>query len=153
VKLGGQAAQVIIAQFQFNDQHLNPLGWNSEEPTPAHPMGYFVCLDRWGAPSEAERQNRMPFHGEASHAMWNVEAPPNVADCVIHAEMSRLVGKHHVTSGSNSRTVGKSLVMSTEHRCSALIVDDQADNRKSLCGYCPTGLATYTDATGIDAEP
>ena len=87
VELDGQAAQVIvdlgggsIAQFQFKDQHLNPLGWNSGEPAPAHPMGHFVCLDRWGAPSEAERQNGMLFHGEAFHVMWNVAAAASFVD-------------------------------------------------------------------------
>jgi hypothetical protein len=95
VQLDGKAAQVIvdlaggsIVQFQFKDQRVNPLSWTSGEPAPAHPMGHFVCLDRWGAPSEAERQNGMPFHGEASYVMWNVAEPPNMAGGVIHAEMS-----------------------------------------------------------------
>ncbi len=95
VVLTGQAAQVkvdlgggSIVQFQFLDQRLNPLSWTSGEPSAAHPMGHFLCLDRWGAPSDAESQNGMPFHGEASHVMWNVTQKPNSTGGLIQAEMS-----------------------------------------------------------------
>ena len=33
-------------------------------------MAHFLCLDRWGQPSEAELRNGMPFHGEASRVEW-----------------------------------------------------------------------------------
>jgi len=94
VVLDGQTAQVMvdlgggsIVQFQFKDQRLNPLSWTSGEPAPAHPMGHFLCLDRWGAPSQAESQNGMPFHGEASHVTWNVDERPNLAGGATHMEM------------------------------------------------------------------
>ena len=94
VVLDGQAAQVVvdlgggsIVQFQFKDQRLNPLSWNSGDAAPAHAMGHFLCLDRWGAPSQAESQNGMPFHGEASHVTWNVAERPNLAGGVTHMEM------------------------------------------------------------------
>jgi len=79
VVLEGDAARVAvdlwggsIAQFQISGHALNPLTWTSGEPEPAHPMGHFLCLDRWGPPSEAESKNGMPFHGEASHVAWRV---------------------------------------------------------------------------------
>jgi len=37
-------------------------------------MSHFLCLDRWGQPSEAERKNGMPFHGEATRVEWKVES-------------------------------------------------------------------------------
>ena len=95
VVLEGRAAQVTvdlgggsIVGFQFKDQRLNPLSWTSDEPGQAHPMGHFLCLDRWGAPSEAESKNGMPFHGEASHVQWTVVSQPGAARDAIHAEMA-----------------------------------------------------------------
>jgi hypothetical protein len=93
--LGGKAAEVVvdlgggsIVGFQFKDQRLNPLTWTSDEPAPAHPMGHFLCLDRWGAPSEAESRNGMPFHGEASHVTWRMAREPQRAGGAIRAEMA-----------------------------------------------------------------
>ncbi len=95
VVLGGKAAEVVvdlgggsIVEFQFKDQRLNPLTWTSGEPGPARPMGHFLCLDRWGAPSEAESKNGMPFHGEASHVAWKMTHEPQRAGGVIRAEMA-----------------------------------------------------------------
>ena len=93
--LDGKAAQAAvdlgggsIVEFQFQDQRLNPLTWTSGEPGQAHPMGHFLCLDRWGAPSDAEKLNGMPFHGEASHVAWKVVRGPERAGGAIRAEMA-----------------------------------------------------------------
>ena len=95
VILDGSAAQAAVdlgggslVRFQFKDQHLNPLTWNSGEPGPAHPAGHFVCLDRWGPPSEAESRNGMPFHGEASHVVWKVLRSPARTGGQIAAELA-----------------------------------------------------------------
>lgn len=95
VVLEGRVAQVtvdlgggFIVGFQFKDQRLNPLSWVSDEPGPAHPMGHFLCLDRWGAPSDAESKNGMPFHGEASHVQWTVVRQPGASGDAIQAEMA-----------------------------------------------------------------
>jgi hypothetical protein len=84
VDLGGGS----IAQFQFTGQELNPLTWTSGEPAPAHPMGHFLCLDRWGPPSEAESRNGMPFHGEASHVGWKLVRAPMHSAGEIQAELA-----------------------------------------------------------------
>jgi hypothetical protein len=62
-----------ISDFRLSDLAVNPLTWDSKgkDPEP-RPMGHFLCLDRWGAPSAAEEKNGMPFHGEASRVMWQV---------------------------------------------------------------------------------
>ena len=54
-------------------------------------MGHFLCLDRWGPPSEAERRNGMPFHGEASRVMWRLAVPPRVIAEHLEAEMSAVL--------------------------------------------------------------
>ena len=78
-----------IVRFLLPDQGLNPLVWHEERAgTDPRPMGHFLCLDRWGAPSEAEGNNGMPFHGEAPYVNWKVERKPRAVDRAIEAEMS-----------------------------------------------------------------
>jgi hypothetical protein len=77
-----------IVDFHLRKQGLNPLQW--EEPgakTAPRPMGHFLCLDRWGAPSPAEQKNGMPFHGEAARVEWQVRQPPHREGDWIVAEM------------------------------------------------------------------
>jgi hypothetical protein len=76
-----------ISDFHLTDQKLNPLTWDSGgENADLRPMGHFLCLDRWGAPSEAEQRNGMPFHGEASRVLWQVLTQPAVKGNKIEAE-------------------------------------------------------------------
>lgn len=65
-----------ITGFRFLDRTVNPLNWemgrdsaSNDEP---YLRGHFLCLDRWGAPSDAEMQNGMTFHGEAAYAPWRL---------------------------------------------------------------------------------
>jgi len=79
VTLEGAAARVVIDKrggsivtFEFKDQKLNPLKWNSDQPgTEPRSMAHFLCLDRWGQPSDAELKAGMPFHGEATRVEWD----------------------------------------------------------------------------------
>lgn len=62
-----------IVGFEFKDAPLNPFTWEMKGgEQEARPRGHFLCLDRWGAPSDAEKANGMPFHGEASKVVWKV---------------------------------------------------------------------------------
>jgi hypothetical protein len=72
VDLGGGA----IREFRFKDKDLNPLSWNSPGPgdISVHGFGHFLCLDRWGPPSEAEGKLGMLYHGEASNVAWQIES-------------------------------------------------------------------------------
>ena len=85
IDLGGGS----IVQFQLRDQGLNPLTWIwAGKGIPAvHPMGHFLCLDRWGAPSDAEAKNGMPFHGEAAWVVWKVTQEPRIVEHEVRAEM------------------------------------------------------------------
>ena len=97
IVLDGKVAEVVvdlgggsIVRFRLKDQQLNPLTWTwAGKETPAvHPMGHFLCLDRWGAPSDAESKNGMPFHGEAAWVPWKVLHEPSGTDDAIQAEVA-----------------------------------------------------------------
>src|SRR5438445_8304999 len=68
IDLGGGS----IVDFHLSPGGLNPLRWlgPGDENAALRPMAHFLCLDRWGQPSEAELRNGMPFHGEASRVEW-----------------------------------------------------------------------------------
>jgi hypothetical protein len=60
-----------IVGFQLGANGVNPLVWaNDPKPGEAKPMSHFLCLDRWGQPSQAELANGMPFHGEVTRVEW-----------------------------------------------------------------------------------
>lgn len=84
VDLGGGS----ITDFHLRNQGLNPLQWGSKaETAEPRPMAHFLCLDRWGQPSEAEAKNGMPFHGEAANVTWQTLQKPEERDGKIQAEM------------------------------------------------------------------
>lgn len=95
----GKAAQIVIdlgggsiVDFHLQDLPLNPLVWGNTGDQPAlRPMGHFLCLDRWGSPSEAEKRNGMPFHGEATRVEWKVLSEPGQKNGTIHAEMAAVL--------------------------------------------------------------
>jgi hypothetical protein len=68
----------VLTDFRMAGDGVNPL----------QGMGHFLCLDRWGQPSEAEAKNGMPFHGEAYKVEWRVTRPPERRSGGIEAEMT-----------------------------------------------------------------
>ncbi len=66
-----------LVSFQLKSQPLNPLRWlgPGDEKATNRPMAHFLCLDRWGQPSDSELANGMPFHGEATRVLWQVINP------------------------------------------------------------------------------
>lgn len=89
--LEGEVAEVVIdasggaiASFRFKGG-LNPLSWQeATEKSGPRWKGHFLCLDRWGPPSEAEQRNGMPFHGEAARLEWQVlPAPPKTKGAIL----------------------------------------------------------------------
>ncbi len=94
--LEGEAARVVIdllggsiVRFEFKTSSLNPLVFgNSGSTSEARPMAHFLCLDRWGQPSEAEAKNGMPYHGEATRVEWKVLREPAPSAGGIAAELS-----------------------------------------------------------------
>ena len=101
VRLTTPTARVTIAvagggiiEFRRTDNDINPLNWaiNKElEPSESgQPFlrGHFLCLDRWGAPSDAELERGMPFHGEAPRVNWTVSKAPRGIENAVAARMS-----------------------------------------------------------------
>lgn len=79
-----------IGEFRLKDSTLNPLNWAAPSGSDPGPRGFghFLCLDRWGPPSEAEGARGMPYHGEAAHVVWKGEQEPRTAGGVIEAVMT-----------------------------------------------------------------
>ena len=92
IVMRGDKAQVSIAiagggiiEYRFLDQKVNPLNWKisddleSDRPKgKPYLRGHFLCLDRWGRPSDAEIKNGVPFHGEAPRIVWQVLKEPKL---------------------------------------------------------------------------
>jgi len=66
-----------IVEFNFNNQRLNPLDWkvlpkdmpeNNKKGAPF--QGHFLCVGRWGAPTEGEKEAGVPHNGEPSNNWW-----------------------------------------------------------------------------------
>ena len=101
VTLKGSVAQVSVAmgggglvEFRMSDQPTNPLNWELaaelEPRTKGTPYlrGHFLCFDRWGAPTEAEISNGIPFHGEAPRIAWRLDRAPESKSGLVTADMS-----------------------------------------------------------------
>ena len=78
--LRGGAAQMMmdlaggsIGEFRLNESGINPLSWAAPKigDSGTKAFGHFLCLDRWGPPSDAEGRNCMPYHGEAPNVLWD----------------------------------------------------------------------------------
>ncbi len=81
-----------ITEFRLADNRVNPLNWTIHglEPIEAGEpflQGHFLCLDRWGAPSEAEVARGVPFHGEAARTHWKLTRAVNPSDTNPFVEM------------------------------------------------------------------
>jgi hypothetical protein len=87
VDLGGGS----IGEFQLHDLALNPLSWATPTANDqsVHGFGHFLCLDRWGPPSDAERTRGMPYHGEASNVRWRVEGQPKADEVIMSARLPK----------------------------------------------------------------
>ena len=94
--LEGKVAQLVVdlgggsfTNFHLRSQGISPLNWGmTDKSTEPRPMGHFLCLDRWGQPSEAELKNGMPFHGEASYVEWQAKQLPHESEGSVQAEMT-----------------------------------------------------------------
>ena len=96
--LEGKAARLVVdlgggslADFRLSGHPVNPLQWDPGEAAVLKPLGHFLCLDRWGAPTEAEERNGMFFHGEASRVEWKVQEGPARKGEALEATLSALL--------------------------------------------------------------
>jgi hypothetical protein len=56
--------------FHFKDMPINPISF--KDPANSIFMGHFLCFDRWGPPTEAERANGFMHHGEVNTLTWKL---------------------------------------------------------------------------------
>ena len=66
--------------FHLKELPINPISWRATKPEERMFMGHFVCFDRWGPPSAAERANGFTHHGEASTVVWKLLTEPQPKD-------------------------------------------------------------------------
>ena len=78
-----------LVDFHLSSQNINPFTWNHPEKgnRDPHPMGHFICFDRWGQPSPGEEKRGMTYHGEAISVVWDVLAKPSSGNGKITAKM------------------------------------------------------------------
>jgi hypothetical protein len=87
VKMGNINAELYINlrggsyfDFHLKNYSVNPISWRGMLPEEKMFMGHFICFDRWGPPSTAEKANGFKLHGEASTQLWELLAPPVSSD-------------------------------------------------------------------------
>jgi len=61
------------SDFYMKENPLNPLNWKTVNPEEPPFMGQFLCLDRWGPPSAAEKANGFRHHGEVITRNWELQ--------------------------------------------------------------------------------
>ncbi len=66
--------------FHLKDKPINPLSWelglaqmpkNNQKGAPFR--GHFLCLGRWGSPTDGEIKAGIPHNGEQSNTFWTLE--------------------------------------------------------------------------------
>ena len=69
-----------IIDFHDKNNGINPLSWKLKESqmpdnnkNGAVFQGHFVCVGRWGSPTEGEKKLGMPHNGEPANNWWNVK--------------------------------------------------------------------------------
>jgi hypothetical protein len=101
-----------IGEFRLKTVDLNPLDWGTPGPSETKPraFGHFLCLDRWGPPSEAEGARGMPYHGEATHVPWTLAGEVTRAASGVKGIMSAQLPIAGLTVRRSVRLAGKSSV-------------------------------------------
>lgn len=77
--------------FHLKDLPLNPINWESTDAEQPPFRGHFLCFDRWGPPTEAEKANGFPHHGEVNLEEWNVLEEPcrknDITECLMKCNL------------------------------------------------------------------
>ena len=82
-----------FTDFHLKDEPINPLSWkvlpeqmpkNNQEGAPFR--GHFLCLGRWGSPSEGEIAAGIPHNGEQSNTFWTLKENDNALSIKLFNE-------------------------------------------------------------------
>lgn len=68
VNLNGGA----YSDFHLKELPINPINWQHNDPEQPPFKGHFLCFDRWGPPSIAEKINGYQHHGEVNTEIWKL---------------------------------------------------------------------------------
>lgn len=66
--------------FHLKDLPINPINWHTKDSVKPAFMGHFLCFDRWGPPSAAEKANGFRHHGEVNTESWELLTAPQIID-------------------------------------------------------------------------
>lgn len=94
VKMGNSKIELMVNlnggsyfDFHLKDLPVNPISWRGSKPGELMFMGHFVCFDRWGPPSVAEKANGFRHHGEVNTQSWKLLAAPQIKDSTSTCSM------------------------------------------------------------------
>lgn len=82
-----------FVDFRLNNQSPNPFSWNI--PIKEMPQnnrngvpfqGHFLCLGRWGAPTEGEIKAGVPHNGQSGNQLWKITEQSADSSLCIHSE-------------------------------------------------------------------
>lgn len=87
VKMGNNTIELLVNlkggaffDFHLKDLPVNPISWRGTKPGEQMFMGQFLCFDRWGPPSAAEKANGFTHHGEVNNLLWELLSSPETID-------------------------------------------------------------------------
>jgi hypothetical protein len=87
VKLENKSIELLVNlqggsyfDFHLKDLPLNPINWRGTKADELIFTGHFLCFDRWGPPSSAEKENGFRHHGEVNTELWNLLSTPDPND-------------------------------------------------------------------------
>lgn len=75
------------SDFHLKDLPLNLLNWRINDPEQPPFMGHFLCFDRWGPPSDAEKTNGFRHHGEVNTEHWELLDKAQEKDASLKCSM------------------------------------------------------------------
>ena len=66
--------------FHLKELPVNPINYRGTNPGDEIYMWHFLCFDRWGPPSSAEKANGFLHHGEVNTLLWELLTAPHIKD-------------------------------------------------------------------------
>lgn len=73
--------------FHFKTSPMNPLNFRSGNPLEPAFKGHFLCFDRWGPPSNGEKNHGFNLHGEINTQTWDLLDSTKKEDCITKSLM------------------------------------------------------------------
>lgn len=109
-RMGWDLAGGGLVEFHLREGRVNPLTWDDGTGASIRLRGHFICLDRWGAPSDAEKAAGMPYHGEAPRIMWRqIGKTASDLEMAVQLPMAKLAVKRTVHFEGTAAVVTESV--------------------------------------------